>query len=379
MPMINPAVCLSPNGVDDHRFDTPPKRLLVGSMDGVIELREAQSQWSVSRRFLPGRHVSALMVTAEAIFAGTHDAGLHASFDDGGTWTVQSGGFDSRNIFTLAAVRAGGGATLYAGTEPAYLYRSGDGGRTWQELPALRSFPTRERWNFPAPPHVAHVKHITADPRNPAILYVSIEQGALLKSRDGGASFQELHFQGEGYALNKDAHRIVFTPGNPDDIYLDGGDGIARSRDAGLTWERIATPRMRVGYPDQLFVSPEEDDTLFAVGGGTPPNIWRQTGDAQSTIVRSRDRGKTWQQLGGGLPRHLKGNLEAASLVRWPGAFGLFAGSTDGEVFYSADRGETWRMIAAGLPPISKCVHHRNLAMGRAASGTGVAANRPAG
>ena len=377
--MSNPAVCLSPNGVDDYRFDTAPKRLLVGSMDGVIELLEAQSQWSASRRFLIGRHVSALLAVGETIIAGTHGDGLHASFDGGRTWSLRSAGFDSRNIFTLAVVRAGGSDTLYAGTEPAYLYRSVDGGRSWEELPALRSFPTRERWNFPAPPHVAHVKHVTADPRNPSILYVSIEQGALLKSWDGGASFQELHFQGEGYALNKDAHRIVFSPGDPDEIYLDGGDGIARSKDAGLTWERIATPRMRVGYPDQLFISPDSEDTLFVVGGGTPPNIWRQTGDAQSTIVRSRDRGRSWQQLDGGLPPHLRGNLEAASLVRWHGGFGLFAGSTDGEVFYSGDRGETWRMIAAGLPPVSKCIHHRNLTMGRAASGVGATANPPAG
>src|SRR5207253_6829722 len=44
-------------------------------------------------------------------------------------------------------------------SEPAHLFYSDDLGRGWQELPALRSVDT-SRWSFPAPPNVAHTKHI---------------------------------------------------------------------------------------------------------------------------------------------------------------------------------------------------------------------------
>ena len=73
-------------------------------------------------------------------------------------------------------------------------------------------------------------------------------------------------------------------------------------------------------------------------------------------------------QIGGGLLSSLPGNLEAASLVSWPGGYGLFAGSTDGEMFCSLDRGERWARIAESLPPVSKCVHYGNSRKGRAAA-----------
>jgi photosystem II stability/assembly factor-like uncharacterized protein len=160
----------------------------------------------------------------------------------------------------------------------------------------------------------------------------------------------------------------VFKPSDPDEMYLDGGDGITRSEDAGKNWSRVTTSEMRVAYPDQLFISPDDNDTLFVVGAGTPPNIWRQTGKASAAIVRSDDRGATWKHVGGGLPDgdSIQGNLEAATLVRWPGGFGFFVGSSDGEVFASFDKGRTWTLISEALPPVAKCVHHSNLNTGRA-------------
>jgi photosystem II stability/assembly factor-like uncharacterized protein len=360
------AVTLSPNGLDQYLLPHEPQELLVATMDGVVALHRSADRWTAGERSLGGVHVSALLLDAgrDAVFAGSHGNGIFRRLG-GGPWSPASDGLHSRNVFSLACAPSGAGLTLYAGTEPAYLFRSRDGAQTWDELTALRAVPDRERWNFPAPPHVAHTKHVDIDPRDSDTLYVSIEQGALLKSIDGGRSFRELRFQDPSYVLNKDAHRIVFNPRNPDELYLPGGDGIAHSRDAGETWERVATPAMRVGYPDATFCSPETDGILYASGGGTSPDKWRQTGDAAATVARSRDGGRTWEALP--LPP-LRGNIEAATLVSWPGGYGFFAGTTDGEVFASMDRGESWSLIAAELPPVSKCIHHRNLSIGRGAA-----------
>jgi photosystem II stability/assembly factor-like uncharacterized protein len=210
------------------------------------------------------------------------------------------------------------------------------------------------------------VKHVAVDPRDPRIFYVCVEQGALLKTIDDGQSFKLLHFEDDACRLNKDTHRIVFHPRNPDEILLDGGDGIFRSRDAGENWQRVAATDMRIAYPDHLYLP--GDGSIVVTGGGTPPNVWRHSGDAASTIVRSLDGGHSWTQPGHGLPPSLAGNIEAMTMASWPGGYGFFAGTSDGELFVSLDKGENWELAAAGLPPVSKCVHHANLLRGREAS-----------
>jgi photosystem II stability/assembly factor-like uncharacterized protein len=357
-------VALSPNGVDHYRCARPAEGVLVATMDGVVHLELRSGRWAIAERALAGVHVSALAIDAPSgdAFAGSHGAGAFRRLA-GGAWSAASTGLGSENVFSLAAAGAGSGLVLYAGTEPALLYRSRDRAASWDELSALRRVPGRDGWNFPAPPHVAHTKHVDFDPRDPQTIYVSIEQGALLKSVDGGATFRELVFQDESYKLNRDVHRVVFNPNDPDELFVPGGDGISRSRDAGATWEHLTTPAMRVGYPDATFYAP--DGALYTTGGGTPPNVWRQTGDASAAVARSRDGGRTWTALA--LPA-LRGNIEAATLVSWPGGFGFFAGTTDGEVYASTDCGERWERIASALPPISKCVHYRNLQIGRGAA-----------
>jgi len=362
-------IYLSPNGVDDYRLDGPPAHLWVGTMNGLVRLSGGvEGPWQVTAEALKGLHVGALMCESEkgGMFAGTHEHGLYRSLDGGGTWAASMNGIEPLNIFTMTYRRLSDGHTdVFVGTEPAHLYRSSDLGDSWVELTALRDMPTRERWSFPAPPHIAHVKHLTFDPRDHRTLYLCVEQGALLKSLDDGQSFFELHFQDESYRQNRDTHRIVFHPEDADVLYLDGGDGISRSKDAGASWERLTTPEMRVGYPDQLFFSPDGDGTMFVCGGGTPPNIWRQTGNAVSAVAHSIDGGRNWTALAGGLPDMLPGNLEAMSMFRWPGGFGLVAGSSDGEIYASFDKGRHWRVIAT-IGAVSKCVHHRNLNIGRA-------------
>jgi photosystem II stability/assembly factor-like uncharacterized protein len=359
-------VTLSPNGLDRYRCPRPPEALLVATVDGVVELRRSRSAWWQGKRDLPGVHVSCVLADERdgAVLAGSHGSGIFRRRGEG-PWEAASAGLTSDNVFSLAMADDEGTTVLYAGTEPALLFRSRDGGASWLELTALRDVPGREGWDFPAPPHVAHVKHVDVDPRDARTFYVSVEQGALLKTVDGGERFRQLVFRDESYVYNDDVHRVVINPLAPDEIYVTGGDGITRSNDGGEHWGRVATPTMRVGYPDATFCSPARDGIVYVTGAAGTPGTWRRTGDARATMVRSRDRGRTWEQLPIG---DLRGNIEAATLVSWPDGYGFFVGTTDGEVYASADRGGSWTRIAAGLPAISKCVHARNVAIGRGAA-----------
>jgi photosystem II stability/assembly factor-like uncharacterized protein len=100
---------------------------------------------------------------------------------------------------------------------------------------------------FPAPPHHAHVKHIVVSPQDSRLLYACIEQGALLRSRDEGTSWEELG------GVDEDVHFLVVDPRDSARLFISGGNGCYASRDGGVTWEHRTTRAHSIGaYPDAL-------------------------------------------------------------------------------------------------------------------------------
>ena len=360
-------VCLSPNGMNVYREDAPPTRLLVGTRGGVsvLERSDARSDWRVSSQVLEGQHISSLLIepARHTVFAGVHWGGLYASEDDGATWERRTNGIPHEHVFTVRyQQRPDGSVRVFAGTEPVSLYWTEDQGRTWHDLPSLREVPGQELWTFPPPPHVAHTKTMAFDPRDPDAFFLGVEQGALFKTTDGGRTWTELKgFSDVGDPIYSDVHQIVLRPSNPDEIYMATGAGLYYSPDEGQTWQQLTGGDFRIGYPDQLIFSPEDDRVLFLAGSRDTPGTWRQSHHADGTIMRSRDGGRTWETCGRGLPDNLRANVEAMSLAAYPGGFSLFAGTTDGEMYGSDDRGETWTLIARELDAISKVGHYRNL------------------
>jgi hypothetical protein len=207
-------------------------------------------------------------------------------------------------FWTLAGTDRGGEVVLYAGSEPAHLYRSVDYGETWQELTGLLAVPGQGHWMFPPPPHVPHVKNLAFDPVDADTLYVGIEQGALLKSTDGGRAWRELDaYYSPDDVYYKDVHRLVVSPSDPRRVYMAGGDGLYASEDGGETWEHLSPPTGLVGYPDALLLAPDDDRLLFMAGGSAAPPEWRRSGSANAGVVRSHDGGRTWSARSAGCPR----------------------------------------------------------------------------
>jgi len=357
--------CLSPNGLNRYDVAEAPRRLFVATAEGVAILRRNDRSWAVESTGLSGKHISSLLFDAStgALFAGVHGGGLYRSDDEGHTWRERMNGITSDHVYSLMSIREDGHTVLYAGTEPARLFRSDDQGDTWRELPSLRDVPETDKWMFPAPPHAAHMKSLAIDPRSPSTLYAGIEQGALLLSTDAGATWTEL----DGYArpddeVYKDIHLVMLRPSNPDEIFMTAGMGLYHSADRGQSWEHLSTRRARVGYPDQFQFAPGDDSVMFMAGAATNPGTWRQSHHAQSTVMRSTDAGRTWQEKSEGLPAPLRDNIEAMALAAAPGGYELYIGTTDGDVYASADAAEHWTLIGSGLAPISKGGHYVPLA-----------------
>jgi photosystem II stability/assembly factor-like uncharacterized protein len=280
-----------------------------------------------------------------------HDGGLWRSQDDGKTWERKDQGIEFDNIYGLNYVEAGSELRIYAGTDPAHIYLSTNLGESWTELPSLRDVPGVEKWTFPAPPHYGHVKNIEFDPRDPDTIYVAVEVGGAFKSTDAGKTWNQM------MGVYEDVHRMMVAPSRPDNVYMATGHDLYHSADAGANWNILPLPDHRIGYPDALILLPDQPDVLYTAGGRTGPGQWRTVPDADATIGRTRDGGRTWDFSQSGLPSHIRGNVEGVTVNTFPGGYELFAGTTDGDVFTSDNGGDSWTTIAQQLPPISKKGH----------------------
>lgn len=357
------AICLSPSGVSMYTSDKLSNELFVATVDGIhlLQRDSAGHQWRSVNHALAGYHVCSLTVepTTGLMIAGAHNGGVAISEDRGRTWHFRNDGIAYLNVFSVATSVVSGKPRLYAGTEPAHLYVSEDLGASWRELESLRSAPNLDDWTFPPPPHEAHVKHITFDPHDPECIYASVEQGELLRSRDGGETWEALLSQaGVVKEAEGDAHRLVVRSSNPNELFLPTGFGLFKSEDDGKTWVNDKAKLPWIGYPDSMVFNPNRQDLMFVAGGKEIPHFWIGPRNANASVARTRDGGKSWELASQGLPAEMKASIEAMSIEAVDDRSALFIGTTAGEVFCSDDEGDTWNRIVDGLPSISKGLHH---------------------
>ena len=358
--------CLSPNGTRETQGASPASRLLVATLKGVTRLErdDARASWRVVAQSLADLHIGALVYEPKSgkLFAGAHrDGGLWVSDDGAGeSWRRIAADLDRQHMYSLAAQDRGDHVVLWLGTEPAGLYRSDDLGETWRELSGIYKVDDTDKWTFPPPPHIAHVKDITFHPAEPATIYVCIEQGALLKSTDDGETWRELtDYSKEDDVAYRDTHRVTLHPTNPRELYMATGEGLYGSADGGAHWTHLTTPQHRVGYPDFLFFDSADARTIYMGGAARGPRYWREKPVSDAAVVKSSDGGRSWTLLDQGLPHPAVGSFEAMALHRWPGGRMLFVGTATGEVYASDNGGASWTEIARELAPISKDGHYR--------------------
>ena len=349
-------IALSHGGPTIYRCPSRSRRVLVGTIEGVVAMERDESRpgWRVAHRTLTDKHIHAVLIEPESgtILAGANRGSIFASIDDGHTWERRDHGLTEPDVYSLACARLSGGPRIFAGTEPAHLFCSDDLGHHWRELPSLRSGDT-SAWRFPAPPHIAHTKHIAVHPDDPQTIFVGIEQGGLLKSTDAGATFEVIT------GMDEDVHRTLINPLHPEQMYVTTGIGMYVSGDGGHKWEQWTDARHEIGgYPDLLVHHPRTPSLRFVASAQKGPGAWFRDHYAGSRISRSTDGGRTWLPVPHGFPARLRTAFEAMCLEDWGASFSLFGATATGEVWVSDDGGEHWTEVLRGLAPISKGPHH---------------------
>jgi photosystem II stability/assembly factor-like uncharacterized protein len=353
-------ILLSNGGSNSHRTKSASDTMAVGTVDGIVMLERGAQTWKVKHRALGGCSVSAVTAFEDGtLFAATHGFGVARSDDGGMSWTWVLDGMDHLDLWSARAGRLMGREVVCAGSLPAHLYISEDRGKSWRELPALRNVPSVAKWCFPPPPRIGHVKDIVFDGDR---LLVGIEIGALLVSKDFGESFIDLHV--DANPVECDIHRILVHAARPRRfIVANGIVGVMSSDDGGTSWRKNPMPP-NADYPDAIVLHPDDPDTVFLTAGFGWPSHWYELGKARGKIARSRDAGMTWERLLGGLPNGQRALFSALTIEAWPGGYALYAADTDGQIFESVDEGEHWTMIAE-VPPVSKGEFYRALARDR--------------
>lgn len=278
------------------------------------------------------------------LYAGTAQAGVYRSDDSGGTWHEIDNGITYKEIWWMEQHPTTG--ELYAATGPASVFKSSDGGETWLDCPQLRRMPETKEWTFPQPPHIAHVKGLALVPSDPNRIFGAVEEGWIIRSLDGGQSWQDIK-QGTEF----DSHSVCVMPDDPNVVISTSGRGIYKSVDAGETFVD-ANAGMTKRYMTQIALHPSRPRLLFTSAAAVPPPGWRRPEGAEAGFYRSEDQGESWQQLTGGVPEHIK--AAPRSTVSDPEDAGTFLiGMNDGTVWMTEDSGESFRTILSGLPGVN--------------------------
>ena len=220
------------------------------------------------------------------------------------------------------------------------------------------------RWRNIGPANMAgRVTDIEAVNANPAMVYVAAASGGVWKSLNAGTTWEPI-FDRYGTANIGDLAvfqadpRIVWVGTGEACVRnsVGWGDGVYRSTDGGKTFTNVGLRESH--HIGRVVTHPTNPDLVYVAAQG---HLWDHGGERG--LFRTRDGGRTWQQLTRGLPND--GRTGATELVmdprnpdvlyagfwerlREPHRF--TSGGPNGGIFQSTDGGESWVRLTNGLP-----------------------------
>ena len=242
------------------------------------------------------------------------DANMHAyrcTVPDG-SLTVGSGPLPTGPVFIRAlALDATEPGALYAATDGTGVVKSTDGGTTWN----VKSAGLMQM----------NALSLATAPVAPAAIYVGTDNGGIFQSTDGGTTWESRGLE------SKLVGALLLDSANPQVVYAGSvgpfGAGIFKSTDAGMTWQ---TMNDGLDNPGVL---------ALAADHGAPATLYAGT---EGGVFKSMDGARTWTATNSGLP---------AEVVVWSLATGttaVYAGTSAG-IFKSSDGAASWTAVSGGM------------------------------
>ncbi len=358
-------------------------RVLVGTRKGAFILTAdgARRDWQVSGPHFAGweiYHLNGSPADPDRLYASQSSSWfgqmLQRSDDGGSTWNAVGNAFtyqgeagthqwydgtphpwEFKRVWHLEPSLTDPD-TVFAGVEDAALFKSTDGGATWAELAGLRGHGTGPRWAPGAGGMCLHT--ILLHPTNPARLFVAISAAGAFRSDDGGAHWKPItnglrseHLPDPTAEVGHCVHRIAMHPSRPDVLYMQKHWDVMRSDDAGDHWHEVSgNLPSDFGFP--IAVHAHEPKTIYVVPITSDAEHYPPEGKLR--VYRSRTGGDEWEPLTRGLPQEncYVNVLRDAMAVDTLDECGLYVGTTGGQVYASANSGDDWAPIVRDLPAV---------------------------
>ena len=312
-------------------------KLYVGLHDGIGTLVSSDGNGAWTKGGVtPLDHAAARFARSSSspdrAYLAAYESGVWRTDEGGRTWS-RLDSYPTAYAHSIA-VHPSNPDLVYVGSEPAALFRSTDGGASWEEIKSYQDVPESANWGFHGE-RLSHVREIKLSPHDPDQIFTGIEVGGMVRSKDGGVTWQQL------YDTDPDIHSIHISDTDADTVYAATAAGPYRSDDGGNTWKHLITGLERT-YTVPVVCAPDDHTRVLTA---VAKNAGRQ--DAQAYI--STNAGDDWRRI------DLGSDDDMAIAYAWDPSDSnrVYAGTDAGRISISSDRGETWRAAQADLATLA--------------------------
>jgi uncharacterized protein (TIGR03437 family) len=273
---------LRAQSVNDIALDPSNAATIYTATDrGVFKTTNGGVQWAQVGTAQLNTFVTQLVINPampQTLYA-VAASGLFRSNDGGASWTRLMVSGSLRQL----AIDPNAPSNLYLSAIGSSLMKSTDGGTTWTPL------------SIPALGGGGQLRAFAIDPSSANLIYLGTTQG-FWKSTNGGANWTFVSFNFPDQSTALQLGNLKVSRSNPTVLYLASVfGGLVKSSDGGLTWQSARLP-LSIGISTQLVyaLDPTDANAVYA---------------ANNEVYKTTDGGVTWvlasNGLGGGLVRAL--------------------------------------------------------------------------
>ncbi len=295
-------------------------RILVGTADGIHEFRLDGTAGAVTHGH---RDVTALARSGTDSWAIVDRSEIWRTTEEG--WShVATLDRDRANCLADTDI-----AGVLVGTSEARLYRVEKD--SVESISAFDQVEGRSDWYTPwgGPPDSRSISE------DDDAVFVNVHVGGIVRSTDGGASWQPT------IDIDSDVHK-VWAGWNR--VFGACAWGLTASTDGGATWE-IRSDGLHARYCRGVAVV---GDTVLVSASNGPRG-------GRAAVYRGSVDGGPLERCRSGLPEWFDGNIDSYCLDAAPDLGVAAFGTEDGRLFASTDEGTTWAEVASGLSSVT-CV-----------------------